>query len=596
MNTAPTANAGSDQSVAENEIVQLTGAGTDADGDSLSYAWTQVSGPAGAFSAADTASTEFAVPTIAVGATEAIVLQLTVSDGRGGSATDDVTVSADSSDFLVFLRRVDGTSPAELIRYDPQTANESILNGSLVTNGRVWDFFLSPDQESVAYIADQETVNLRELYVAELDGSGIVKINTPFANAAGSVSTVKWSPDGSQIVYAADADLDEISEIYFADRDGGNHQKISDSTANGTVEFADPTWSPDGRYVFQIVRDPGTLFPLGINTHDTQAAGFNSTRITAVPATGTILSASWSADSTRVAFLSDSDTDDVFELYTVAPDGSSLQKISGPLVAGGDVASFTWAPDGSRLAYWGDQNVDEQADLFVVAPDGSGLTQINAPLPAGRTVSNAEWSSNSAQLAYRADDIEANNFRLFTAAADGSNAQSVGMTPIAGGTVNSFLWAPDGQRLAYNGRVEDAMVEEIFAVNADGTNAIKLSAPVAPLGTTFYSSVASFDAWSPDGTMFAYSINAFSADLLEVFVVSADGTGNTQVSRTPPANGGLQSPPAWSADGTALAYRSRQNDPATSELFIASPDGVANMAVTSADAATGFINKVRWVN
>ncbi|HFB66691.1 MAG TPA: hypothetical protein ENJ60_14245, partial [Aeromonadales bacterium] len=44
VNNAPSANAGSDQSVDEETTVTLTGSGTDTDGSIVSYSWTQLSG------------------------------------------------------------------------------------------------------------------------------------------------------------------------------------------------------------------------------------------------------------------------------------------------------------------------------------------------------------------------------------------------------------------------------------------------------------------------------------------------------------------------------------------------------------------------
>ncbi len=92
-NGAPVANAGPDQPAAgEGATVALDGTGsTDPDGDALAFAWTQVAGPVVALSSPAAAVTTFAAP----GVTAATVLtfRLTVDDGRGGSAFDEVTVT-----------------------------------------------------------------------------------------------------------------------------------------------------------------------------------------------------------------------------------------------------------------------------------------------------------------------------------------------------------------------------------------------------------------------------------------------------------------------------------------------------------------------
>ena len=93
MNTAPLANAGADDDVFEGETVMLDGTtSSDADGDSLSYMWSQDSGPSVTLSSTADAMPSFTAPS--VGASGAsLVFELTVSDGMGGMDTDTVTIN-----------------------------------------------------------------------------------------------------------------------------------------------------------------------------------------------------------------------------------------------------------------------------------------------------------------------------------------------------------------------------------------------------------------------------------------------------------------------------------------------------------------------
>jgi uncharacterized protein (TIGR03382 family) len=97
-NNPPVANAGNDQNVFEGATVTLSGSGSsDPDGDPLSYAWTQTSGPSVTLSGANTVSASFTAPT--VGAARTYVFQLTVNDGNGGSDTDSVTINVTPSNY-----------------------------------------------------------------------------------------------------------------------------------------------------------------------------------------------------------------------------------------------------------------------------------------------------------------------------------------------------------------------------------------------------------------------------------------------------------------------------------------------------------------
>jgi len=92
-NQAPTANAGSDQTVDEGATVTLNAtASADADGDRLTYSWMQVSGPVVPLVDADSPQPHFTAP--AVGATGAsLVFQLVVGDPSAASQPDTVTIT-----------------------------------------------------------------------------------------------------------------------------------------------------------------------------------------------------------------------------------------------------------------------------------------------------------------------------------------------------------------------------------------------------------------------------------------------------------------------------------------------------------------------
>ncbi len=93
VNRPPTANAGPDQSPNENTVVTLDGsASSDPDlGNTLTYAWSQVSGPAIVLSDATAPNPTFTAPEVTRSNAD-IVMQLLVDDGYGGTSTSNVTV------------------------------------------------------------------------------------------------------------------------------------------------------------------------------------------------------------------------------------------------------------------------------------------------------------------------------------------------------------------------------------------------------------------------------------------------------------------------------------------------------------------------
>ena len=92
VNRAPTAVAGVDLSVDERSTVTLAGSGSDADGDPISYAWSQVSGPVVTFSDATLANPQLTAHE--VGTTpEVAVIELVTSDGTMQSTPSRINVT-----------------------------------------------------------------------------------------------------------------------------------------------------------------------------------------------------------------------------------------------------------------------------------------------------------------------------------------------------------------------------------------------------------------------------------------------------------------------------------------------------------------------
>ncbi|QUC65419.1 hypothetical protein NsoK4_04020 [Nitrosopumilus sp. K4] len=88
-NHAPVSNAGSDQSIGTSVLVTLDGSGSsDPDGDTITYSWTQTSGTLVTLSDETAESPTFTSPVSA----DTLVFELTVTDDKGSSDTDSVTI------------------------------------------------------------------------------------------------------------------------------------------------------------------------------------------------------------------------------------------------------------------------------------------------------------------------------------------------------------------------------------------------------------------------------------------------------------------------------------------------------------------------
>jgi len=597
VNAAPSADAGADQSVTENTTAQLDGQGSDPEGGTVSYAWSQVSGPNVTFSSTSDPDPTVDIPQVAIGEVDDIVLALTVRDPQGASATDQVTISAASADFVVFLADKDVDDVMELYKYDTQSDTLSKLSGTLVTGGRVLSFSLSPDGRFVAYFADQDTDDVIELYVAATDGSAVTKVSQPLASGgsiatrpfawspdsaqlaylgdpaavsqfdlytvapdgsgttkvngpliAGSfISSFQWSPLGTQIAYTADAEILGVSEVYLVDSDGNNFSKINGSVGSPPSVYLDSiSWSPDGRYIAQRVVQINSFRSIGINTHDTSTGTVNSVRINpAIVANGSIVRYEWSPDSSRVTYMASLLSAGTMELFSVRPDGSDHAALNLTLATGGNVSTFQWAPDGSRIAYSADQETFDSRELFTVNPDGSGNIKVSGPMVAG-----------------------------------------------GGGMLFSFHWSPDSSRIAYTNDQDVVGSSEAYVSTADGMSNIKLNGPLIANGNAF----VGFDnqGWAPDSQNLMYAADSITDNVFELFASDTGAATSMQVTRTPVAGGSIRTFGRWSADSSRIIYNSPQETAGVFELYMASPDGLSNQKISGQLVMNGNVDPSRF--
>lgn len=133
-------------------------------------------------------------------------------------------------------------------------------------------------------------------------------------------------------------------------------------------------------------------------------------------------------------------------------------------------------------------------------------------------------------------------------------------------------WSPDGASVAFTRN------ETVYIMDADGGNQVRLA------------SNASLPTWSPDGAKIAFQRGQNNE--AEIYVMSADGTDQTNVSDTPEAD----VEPAWSPDGTKIAFASSRNNGNSYvlDLYAMKADGSDQSRLTNASADDPFGNYVTF--
>jgi len=180
-NPAPIASAGPDQSVASAAAVLLDGSlSFDPDGQPLTYAWTQATGPIVTLTGSGTAHPTFTAPAVASGSPAlALSFSLVVSDANANSAASTVSVTV---------------NPAAPLNADPIAnagPNQSVASGAAVALDGSQSF--DPDGQPLTYAwtqASGTTVALagastaHPIFTAPTVASGAAALTLTFALVA----------------------------------------------------------------------------------------------------------------------------------------------------------------------------------------------------------------------------------------------------------------------------------------------------------------------------------------------------------------------------------------------------------------------------
>ena len=222
-------------------------------------------------------------------------------------------------------------------------------------------------------------------------------------------------------------------------------------------------------------------------------------------------------------------------------------------------------------------------EIFVMKPDGSNkknLTQHNA------TDNSPVWSPNRDKIAFLSTRA-GNAFGLFVMQADGSNQRQV--TDWAGQGDFRPAWSPHGVHMDIEGfnafnPVWSPDFSQIAFVDTGNSDCYCIA--VVDVATKELSLVtdvlSSRPTWSPDGERIAYQSgkdpNGGDNDPWEIFVVNADGTFPTNITRNPEAN---DQSPTWSPDGEHIAFASFRAPDFNWEIYVMEADGSNQHNITN---------------
>lgn len=244
--------------------------------------------------------------------------------------------------FDIVIMRADGSNPRVITggatndthpvwsRGGAWIAYESDANGNsdifvMAPDGTQWrnvtnspqdefDPSWSPDGQRLVYasgtallIDDGHPTTLRSIAVDGSDERVLVD-NSAFNHSPA------WSPDGERILFVSN--LAGNDQIFIMNADGTGVRRL---TTNNRFTHASPAWSPDGALIaFSAFHDGN------VDIYVMDANGGNVRRVTNDPARD--IQPFFTFDGERILFASN--RNDVFEIFSVLPDGTGLVQIT----------------------------------------------------------------------------------------------------------------------------------------------------------------------------------------------------------------------------------------------------------------------------
>ena len=248
-----------------------------------------------------------------------------------------------------------------------------LIDRETVPAMQVESWLLSPANQRVAYIANQEDQNFFELFTVELDGDWHRKINFNLLPDGDIQTDWFWSSDGVSLAYFADVDsLDDFDELYVGSDDGASINRVNLSiTAGASIRISDAPFAADNaRVVYQVENSNNQIEAI----YSVLTDGSQNIRLTDSLSGNDYVFGDYllSSDTNRILFRQYQQVDNLQTLHL--SEVTSGQKTD--LVTLGRIEYFSFSGDESKVIYQIKLPGENSEQLFSVDLNGANRIKL----------------------------------------------------------------------------------------------------------------------------------------------------------------------------------------------------------------------------
>ena len=416
-------------------------------------------------------------------------------DGRKLAVFADMTLSL--ADELWVVDLTDLANPGAPVRVSQPGTSSSL---DVYAN----DYEFSPDGRKIAWVGDNASSSVDELWVVDLSGAvptAPARAHVTMPSTSDINGSFLWTPDSRGLVFNADLDATSRDEIFFTDVSGAppyTQVRVSGALQVSGDFFANFTQGVHEHMAFS--EDGTTLFFIGDAVNEgredlfiaTYGNGTFSARTAVTAHTisfATCDSAKWSPDGSRILVRGDLRGSSQDELFVF--DVLGTLPITNPTpLRGGDTSremgfsfleDYRWSPTGDAVAFIGDFDLVNAEELYYADVSGPTpmVTKLNEPFSSSaQQVGEFRFSPSGGRLVYLSDQRSSfDELRVVDLGPTGPGpaqllhptltVSGLGVFQNTDGFDNAWFWI-DEQALILRGDLETSGCDRAYRVDLAG--------------------------------------------------------------------------------------------------------------------------------